>query len=227
MNVLVVEDEARVAAFIQSGLKSEGWTVTVAPDGETGLALAESDEFDVIVLDLMLPGISGQEVCRRIRARRDITPILILTALDNISDRVAGLRIGADDYLTKPFDFDELLARIEALARRRNAFAAEKDDAHVLQVGDIRFDLQSLEVHCGDRRVDLTHKEREILKLFLARPGKVLSRERILNAVWGANADPLNNVVDVYVGRLRKKLGPASDAIETVRGIGYRLHRPQ
>lgn len=225
MNVLVVEDEARVAAFVQSGLKSEGWTVTVAPDGETGLELTKADSFDVIVLDLMLPGISGQEVCRRIRARNDFTPVLILSALDNTADLVAGLRIGADDYLTKPFDFDELLARIEALARRRNAFAEDAGESHILEVGPIRFDSQSLEVRSGGERVDLTHKEREILKLFLARPGKVLSRERILNAVWGANADPLNNVVDVYVGRLRKKLGPAADAIETVRGIGYRLFR--
>ena len=223
INVLVIEDEVRVADFIQSGLKSEGWTVTVASDGESGLDLIEQDGFDIVVLDLMLPGMSGQDVCRRMRACNNMTPVLMLTALGKLDERVAGLRLGADDYLAKPFDFDELLARIEALVRRSRAFGAIDEDTHVLTLGPIRFDLQSLEVYCGEERVDLTSKEREILKLFLANPRKVFSRERILNAVWGANADPLNNVVDVYVGRLRRKLGPAGDAIETVRGAGYRL----
>lgn len=223
MNVLVVEDESRVAEFIQRGLRAEGWSVTVAPDGETGLELVENDEFDVVVLDLMLPGISGQDVCRKMRARRNVTPVLMLTALGKTDERVAGLRMGADDYLGKPFDFDELLARIEALVRRRNAFGGEEKTAHLLEAGPIRFDMQSLEVFCDDSRIELTSKERDMLRLFLNRPGKILSRERILNAVWGASADPLNNVVDVYVGRLRKKLGSAGGSIETVRGAGYRL----
>lgn len=223
MNVLVVEDESRVAEFIQRGLRAEGWSVTVAPDGETGLELVENDEFDVVVLDLMLPGISGQDVCRKMRARRNVTPVLMLTALGKTDERVAGLRMGADDYLGKPFDFDELLARIEALVRRRNAFGGEEKTAHLLEAGPIRFDMRSLEVFCDDSRIELTSKERDMLRLFLNRPGKILSRERILNAVWGASADPLNNVVDVYVGRLRKKLGSAGGSIETVRGAGYRL----
>lgn len=226
MNILVVEDEARVAEFVQCGLKAEGWMVTVAPDGETALDLIDQDRFDVVVLDLMLPGISGQEVCRQMRARNNLTPVLMLSALVKVDDRVAGLRLGADDYLSKPFDFDELLARIEALVRRTGAFATHGSDTHVLQTGPISFDMQSLEVHCDGTRIDLTATEREVLKLFLANPRKVFSRERILNAVWGANADPLNNVVDVYIGRLRKKLGPAGQAIETVRGAGYRLVDP-
>ncbi|MCG8544417.1 MAG: response regulator transcription factor [Alphaproteobacteria bacterium] len=227
MNVLIIEDEARVADFIQRGLRSEGWIVTVVPDAEAGLALIERDSFDVVVLDLMLPGMSGQDMCRQMRARRNLTPVLMLTALGALDDRVAGLRLGADDYLAKPFDFDELVARLEALARRRSGFQLSADDKRILAVDPIQLDTESLEVLCGGERVDLTTKEREILALFLASPGKVFSRERILNAVWGASADPLTNVVDVYVGRLRKKLGSAGYMIETVRGAGYRLaNRP-
>ena len=223
MNVLIVEDEARVADFIQRGLRSEGWIVTVVPDAEAGLALIERDSFDVVVLDLMLPGMSGQDMCRQMRARRNLTPVLMLTALGALDDRVAGLRLGADDYLAKPFDFDELVARLEALARRKGGFQLSSDDKRILAVDPIRLDTESLEVFCGAERVEVTTKEREILTLFLASPGKVFSRERILNAVWGASADPLTNVVDVYVGRLRKKLGSAGYMIETVRGAGYRL----
>jgi len=223
MNLLVVEDEARVADFIQRGLKAEGWTVTVAPDGETALNLLKHDDFDVILLDLMLPGISGQDVCRRLRAGRNLTPVLMLTALEAVDNRVAGLRLGADDYLPKPFDFDELVARVEALARRAHSFNPKENEAHLLHNGLLCFDTKSLEVTCAGQRIDLTAKERDILKLLLANPDKVYSRERILNAVWGANEDPMTNVVDVYVGRLRKKLGCMGEAIETVRGVGYRF----
>ena len=222
MNILVIEDEARVADFIQRGLKAEGWAVTLAGNGETGLDLAEQDDYDVIVLDLMLPGISGQELCRQLRARNNLTPILMLSALGKTDDRVEGLRLGADDYLAKPFDFNELVARIEALARRQRGFEQSEQAAHVLTVGPIQFDTQSLEVLCDGTPVELTAREREILLLFLSSPRRVFSRERILNAVWGASADPLTNVVDVYVGRLRRKLG-GGDMIETVRGVGYRL----
>lgn len=224
MNLLLVEDEARVAEFIQSGLKSEGWTVTVAPDGETALDYLSDSLFDVVVLDLMLPGISGHEVCRRMRAKNNQTPVLILSALDDVDDRVAGLRLGADDYLAKPFDFEELLARLEALRRRApDRRAQEPEDAHVLIVGHVKFDTWSLEATCKDRPVELSAKERDILKLFLSNPGKVFSRERILNTLWKINEDPLTNVVDVYVGRLRKKLGDCGRYIKTVRGAGYRM----
>ena len=222
MNVLLVEDEARVADFVLRGLRAEGWTVTHASDGETGLELARQDRFDVIVLDLMLPGLPGPDFCRKLRARRDFTPILILSALDALDERVEGLRIGADDYMVKPFEFDELIARIEALARRSTQFAEAAPET-VLRAGAIALDLDTLEATVEGEPLDLTAKEREILKLFLSRPGRVFSRERILNSVWGASEDPLTNIVDVYVGRLRRKLGPQGDKLQTVRGAGYKL----
>ena len=223
MNVLLVEDEARVADFIQRGLRAEGWVVSVAPDGETALLRAAAGGFDVLVLDLMLPGISGQEVCQRLRARRDQTPVLMLTALGAVDDRVSGLRMGADDYLVKPFDFDELVARIQALARRAAIRAESETESSLIQVGPLSLDAHSLDVRCGDRLIELTLKEREILRLFLANPDKVFSRERILSRVWGLNEDPQTNVVDVYIGRLRKKLGGCAESIETLRSVGYRL----
>jgi len=223
VNILLVEDDQRVADFISRGMRSESWQVSVAMDGETALAMLDMERFDVVVLDRMLPGISGIEVCRRIRARQDATPILMLSALGEVEDRVSGLRIGADDYLAKPFDFNELLVRVQALARRTvGMFDAPGADQAVLSAGSIRFNTASLEVHCGARLVSLTPIEREILKLFLQNPGRLLSRERILNKVWSVNKDPQTNIVDVYVRRLRQKLGTAGDQIETVRGAGYR-----
>lgn len=222
MNLLLVEDEARVADFILRGLRAEGWLVTHAPDAESALELMPRERFDVIVLDLMLPGLPGADFCRKLRARGDHTPILMLSARDALEDRVEGLRIGADDYMVKPFEFDELIARIEALARRSGRFVQTAPEA-VLQAGAIALDLETLEATVEGEYLDLTVKEREILKLFLSRPGRVFSRERILNTVWGASEDPLTNVVDVYVGRLRRKLGSHSDKLQTVRGAGYRL----
>ena len=222
MNVLLVEDEVRIADFIQRGMRAEGWQVSVVSHGETALAMIDAESFDVIVLDLMLPGLSGQEVCRRLRAKRNLTPVLMLTALGEVENRVSGLRMGADDYMGKPFDFDELLARVEALARRARAFEDKDGGSHHWTAGPLRFDTRSLEVQCGDQRVILTPKERDILKLLLSNPGKIFSRERILSTVWRVNEDPLTNVVDVYVARLRKKLGTCGKSLETVRGAGYR-----
>ena len=185
----------------------------------TALLLPAAGGFDVLVLDLMLPGISGQEVCRRLRARRDQTPVLKLTALGAVDDRVSGLRMGADDYLVKPFDFDELVARIEALARRAAIRAETGTASSLIQVGPLSLHLESLDVRCGDQPIELTLKEREILRLFLTNPDKVFSRERILSRVWGLNEDPQTNVVDVYIGRLRKKLGGCAEAIETLRSV--------
>lgn len=224
MNVLLVEDETHVADFIARGLKAEGWVVEHAPDGETALEKLVDAPFDVVVLDLMLPGMSGQDVCRKLRARRNIVPVLMLTALDATDERVAGLRLGADDYLAKPFDFDELVARIEALARRAARFDSGLADPALVN-GALRFDRRSLIVTAGDRTIELTAKERDILQLLMSNPDRVLARERILNAVWGSQEEPLTNVVDVYVGRLRKKLGDCGSMIETVRGLGYRLGR--
>jgi DNA-binding response OmpR family regulator len=220
MNILLVEDEARVADFIQRGLKAEGWSVSVASTGESALVAIADGQFDVVVLDVMLPGMSGHDVCRRLRAKQISTPILMLSALADVDDRVSGLRMGADDYLVKPFDFDELMARIEALARR-SADRAALTPA-VLVSGALSFDTRSLEVRCGDRPISLTPKERDLLKLFLSSPRKIFSRERILSALWGMSEDPQTNVVDVYIARLRKKLGSCGAPIETVRGAGYR-----
>jgi DNA-binding response OmpR family regulator len=218
----LVEDEARVADFVQRGLKAEGWSVSVAPTGESALLMIADACFDVIVLDLILPGISGQDVCRRLRAKKNRTPILMLSALADVEDRVAGLRMGADDYLPKPFDFDELMARIEALARRSGGFEEAVATPEVLIAGALSFDTRSLEVRCGDTPISLTPKERDLLKLFLSGPRKIFSRERILSTLWGISEDPQTNVVDVYIGRLRRKLGPCGEPIETVRGAGYR-----
>jgi DNA-binding response OmpR family regulator len=222
VNILIVEDEQRVADFLCRGLRAEGWTVERAPDGETALEFLATRAFDVVVLDLMLPNIQGQEVCRRLRARRNGVPILVLSALDAVDERIEGLRLGADDYLPKPFDFDELVARIEALHRRANGHGA-REEPKLLQVGPLSFDRESFEALHGDTPLDLSGKERDLFVLLLSNPGRVLSRERILNAVWGANADPLTNVVDVYVGRLRRKLGAEGARIVTLRNVGYRL----
>lgn len=224
MNILLVEDETRVADFINRGLKGDGFVVTHAEDGETALDYLKTDKFDVVLLDLMLPGISGHDVCRMMRARKVYTPVLMLTALDEGEEKVTGLSIGADDYLTKPFDFDELVARIHALSRRETVYANEDKNeiSDVLVSGNIRYNKTSFEITVNEKAVELTEKEREILVLFLSNPSRVISRERILNSVWGANADPLTNVVDVYIGRLRKKLDLDKETLKNIRGVGYR-----
>ena len=223
MNVLLVEDEARVADFVSRGLKGDGFIVTHFDNGEQALECLDDNQFDVIVLDLMLPGISGQDVCRKIRARKNYTPILMLTALDRTDDRVEGLNLGADDYLNKPFDFDELVARLNALARRAKSFNDNDVVSGVVEHGPFTYDRASLSILKDGSEIDLTEKEREIFALFLLNPGRVIARERILNTVWGANADPLTNVVDVYIGRIRKKLGLTKDELKSLRGVGYRL----
>ncbi len=224
MNVLLVEDETQVADLVQRGLRSEGWIVTVAKSGEDALALLAADDFDVVVLDLMLPGISGQEVCRQLRATPNMTPVIMLTAMGDAVDRVKGLRLGADDYLVKPFNFDELVARIEALARRGPGRAVA--NSRVLTLGNLTYDTRSMEARIGGQTIELSAKERDILQMLMANPGQVYSRERILNALWGVDEDPVTNVVDVYVSRLRKKLGAYGEMIATVRGAGYRMAAP-
>ena len=222
MNILVVEDEHRVADFIVRGLRGEGWTADHIDTGEQALEVLKQHPFDIILLDLMLPGISGQDVCRRLRARGNHTPILILSALDAVEERVAGLRMGADDYLAKPFDFDELVARIEALVRRYKDFQ-QPVDADLLEYEGLKINTRSLVVTVDGEEVDLTARERNLLLLLMTNPGKVFARERILNTVWGSQEDPLTNVIDVYIGRLRKKLGACGAHIRTVRGLGYRF----
>ncbi len=185
--------------------------------------MARAEPFDVLILDVMLPGYSGKDLCQRLRASGIGSPILMLTALDAVEDKVDGLRSGADDYLTKPFDFEELLARVEALIRRAKGSPAEP--VRVLQAGDVTLDRESKTVHRQGRLIELTAKEFQLLELLMSSPGKVMSRTRILNKVWNHDSDPLTNVVDVYIRRLRTKLGldPDRGLIRTLRGYGYKL----
>ncbi len=233
MNILIVEDDARIAGFLLRGLRAEGHRVQHAADGPSGLALAqdaaraaaEGDEPTLIVLDVMLPGLDGLEICQTLRAARVPLPILMLTAQAALEDRVAGLRLGADDYLCKPFEFEELLARLEALARRGRAPQARSPR---LVVGDLVLDRERMAARRGTQPLALTAKELALLELLMSAPGRLFSRERILANVWGASVDPLTNIVDVYIRRLRAKINVdgAPPLIHTARGLGYRLEAP-
>lgn len=220
-NILIVEDEDRIADFMARGLKGEGWTTTRAASGETALDLLAEGGFDAVLLDIMLPGISGHDVCQRMRQRKDYTPVLMLTALDGVEEKVAGLQKGADDYLPKPFVFDELIARVNALVRREKDYVPAKDKTEGSD-DPIQFDQDGLCLLVDGEPVELSAKERDFMNLLIANTGKALSRERVLNSVWGLNEDPMTNTVDVYVRRLRTKLGPYAKRIASVRGIGYR-----
>jgi len=221
-SLLLIEDDKRVAAFLERGLAVEGYVVELAADGRSGLALARSEPFDLIILDGMLPGLSGRDVLAQMRSGGVRTPVLMLTAMDATLDKIEGLRAGADDYLTKPFDFDELLARLEALLRRTGAGAAPSG---VVQAGSITLDRSAMSVTVNGAPVELTATEFQLLDLLMGAQGKVLSRARILNKIWGVGADPLTNIVDVYIRRLRAKLAMDAEtgAIRTVRGFGYRF----
>ena len=225
MRILIVEDEARIADFLDRGLRAEGHFCVVAKDGEEGLSLALEGDFELILLDLVLPGMHGHEVCQQLRMNKVNPPLMILTAMDSVDDVITGLRLGADDYMTKPFSFEELLARIESVMRRSTSQAEENP---CLMAGPLEFDRKSLRVTVNNKHVHMTAKELAILELLLTNPGKLFSRERILSNVWGLNMDPMTNLVDVYVGKLRKKIDqPGEDSlIETVRGLGYRLDLP-
>jgi DNA-binding response OmpR family regulator len=216
VKVLVVEDEARIASFLIRGLRAQGYAVEHVSTGEEGLRGARDPELDLMILDLGLPDIDGTEVLRRLRDLGSRLPIVVLTARGDVSDRVEGLDLGADDYLTKPFAFDELLARIRARIRDQDGGPATS-----LSVGEVELDIPSRRVRVGETRYDLTAREFSLLQVFLRRPGQVLSREQILSQVWELDWDPGSNVVDVYVGYLRKKVG--DERIETVRGVGYRF----
>ena len=220
MRVLVVEDETRLAAALRAGLEGEGHAVDVAADGAEALWFAEEHAYDVIVLDVMLPVHDGLEVCRRLRAREDWTPVLMLTARDAASDMIDGLDVGADDYVTKPFAFDVLLARLRSLARRRVT-----ERPAVLSIGDLELDPAAREVRRGGVPVEVTAREFALLELLLRNQGLVLSKAQVLGAVWGFDFDGDPNVVEVYVGRLRRKVDRpfGTETIETVRGAGYRL----
>jgi DNA-binding response OmpR family regulator len=223
--VLIVEDDLRVSDFLARGLRAEGYGATVVGSAEDALPRFRAGGIDVALVDVMLPGISGMELCQQLRAECNPVPMLMLTAMGNVEDRVAGLRCGADDYLPKPFAFDELLARIEALLRRPPQLVRRDT---TLVVGDLVFDRQRMAVTRGGRAIALTARELALLELLMSAPGRMLSRERILSTVWGLAADPLTNVVDVYIKRLRGKLDEpnAPSLITTVRGLGYRLEAP-
>jgi DNA-binding response OmpR family regulator len=216
MKVLVVEDEARIASFLIRGLRAQGYAVDHVATGEEALRGARDPELDLMILDLGLPDIDGTEVLRRLREQGSRLPILVLTARGEVADRVEGLDLGADDYLIKPFAFDELLARIRVRIREQDGAPATS-----LRVGDVELDIPTRRVSVGEARYDLTAREFSLLQVFLRRPGQVLSREQILSQVWELDWDPGSNVVDVYVGYLRKKVG--DERIETVRGVGYRF----
>jgi two-component system OmpR family response regulator len=220
MRALVVEDESKMAALIRRGLQEEGYAVDVASTGEDGAWLGNENDYDVILLDAMLPDIDGFEVCRQLRVAGRWSPVLMLTARDGVQDRVAGLDAGADDYLTKPFSFDELFARIRALLRR-----GPSERPTVLAAGDLVLDPAKRRVTRGTATIDLTPKEFAMLELFLRHPGQALTRTRILEHVWDFAYEGDSNVVDVYVRYLREKVDRpfGRRSIETVRGVGYRL----
>jgi len=225
MRLLLVEDDERIVEFLRRGLQAEGYQLDLARDGPQALVLGEASHYGAIILDLMLPGLDGREVCRRLRAQGVATPILMLTALDAVDDKVEGLRLGADDYLAKPFAFAELLARVEALLRRRGSYDTQ---VTVLRAGRLTLQRASREVLLDERLIELTPKEFALLEYLMTQPNVVLSRTRILETVWGTDADPLTNVVEVYIRHLRNKLdtGGTESMIQTVRGFGYKLVVP-
>lgn len=223
MHVLVVEDEVRLAEAVRRALEKDHHTVDVAYDGRQGLELARTGTFDALVLDVMLPGLDGFEICRRLRAEGNPVPILMLTARDAVADRVAGLDSGADDYLVKPFALAELRARVRALGRR----AARPPDPPVLEAGPVRLRPATGAVTVDGRPVALRPRERALLELFLRNPGRLFRRDEILDRVWGFDREPpASNAVDVHIYQLRRKLGPAGRLLESVRGYGYRLVPP-
>ena len=224
MKILLVEDDRRIAAFIKRGLEAEGYAIEVAEDGREALERLRSQEYSIVILDRMLPYLDGLEVCRTMRRERNAAMVLMLTAKDTLSDKVEGLRVGADDYLTKPFAFDELLARISALSRR-SARPDGSEPVSVLRVGDLTLDVAAKRATRGTREIALTAKEFALLRYLMAHPGQVVSRQRLLSAVWDYAFEPGTKVVDVYIRYLRRKIdeGEATALIQTVRGFGYTI----
>lgn len=219
-HILVVEDEAKLAKFIELELQYEGYQVSVALDGFAGLATARESQPDLLILDWMLPGVSGLEICRRLRSTGDKVPIILLTAKDEVSDRVAGLDAGADDYVVKPFSVEELLARVRAHLRRN-----QEEDSDTLQFADLSLNHSTREVYRGDRLIELTAKEFDLLDYLLSHPRQVLTRDQILERVWGYDFMGDSNIIEVYVRYLRLKLEANGEKrlVQTVRGVGYVL----
>jgi two-component system copper resistance phosphate regulon response regulator CusR len=220
MRILVVEDDQKVARFLQKGLREEGYAVDVANDGDEGLLLARVHEYDLLLLDVMLPGKSGLEIVRDVRSKEQATPVLMLTARDAEEDVVLGLDAGADDYLTKPFGFDELLARVRALLRRGGSARPDR-----LLYGDLELDRVTHVAQRRGERLDLTPKEFQLLEFFMLNRERVVRRTELLEKVWDLHFDPMSNVVDVHVGHLRRKLASSGgeEVLHTIRGVGYVL----
>ena len=222
--LLLLEDETRIASFVKRGLEAEGYDVTWVATGKEAVEAGLSGAHAIIVLDVMVPDLSGMDVCEQLRAGGVATPILMLTARDADEDVVEGLGKGADDYLAKPFAFDVLIARLSALLRRVGDGPSERSPARTAAIGSLRLDRDRRGARLGDLDLELTRLEFDILWLFVTDPDRVHSRERILSYAWGAQADPMTNVVDVYIARLRKKLAASeTPRLVTVRGVGYRL----
>lgn len=215
--ILIIEDESNISDFVKMELEYEGYEAEISEDGKEGLIKALREDYDLIVLDLMLPGISGLEVCRRLKKEKDI-PVIMLSAKDSVMDKVAGLQIGADDYIAKPFAIEELIARIQVIFRR-----TEKVKSNIIKFKDLSIQLESRTVMKNGEKINLTNKEYELLILLLNNKGKVVTRDNILNEVWGYDYDAGTNVVDVYVSYLRNKLDEKNKEayIETVRAVGY------
>jgi heavy metal response regulator len=224
MRLLLVEDQAKVARFIQRGLEEEHYAVDVTPSGEDALALVEVTPYDLVILDLMLPDIDGMEVCRGMRRAGRSVPVLMLTARDTLEDKVSGLDVGADDYLTKPFAFPEFLARVRALLRRQ-----ENVKTTTIEAGDLILDTATHQVTRAGQTIDLASKEYAVLEYLMRRAGQVVTRTMILEAVWDYDFDPGSNVVDVYIRYLRRKIDDPyyEKLLETIRGTGYRLRVPR
>jgi two-component system, OmpR family, response regulator QseB len=217
--ILIVEDETRIAAFIAKGLKAKGYNTTIVEDAETALAMPFNCQFDLALLDLGLLGQDGLTVLETWRGQGVNFPVIILTARDDVMDKVAGLKGGADDYMTKPFSFAELLARIEVRLKASNN--TNQGEAKQIQRGNMILNLRTRKIQVGDREVELPAREFKMVEVFFRHPGQVMTRQQLLDLVWGYDYDPGSNIVDVYVGYLRKKLG--NESIETLRGMGYRL----
>lgn len=214
--ILIAEDEERIVSFLEKGLRSSGYSTVAVATGPDAVALARDESFDLMILDLGLPGLDGHQVLETVRRRGERMPVIVLTARDGVDDTVRGLEEGADDYMTKPFRFEELLARIRLRLRDTST-----PETTMVQAGSVTLDLRSRRASVGDRVVELTAREFALLETFIRHRDQVLTREQLLSHVWGYDFDPGSNVVDVYVRYLRKKLG--GDVIDTIRGMGYRL----
>ena len=221
--MLLIEDDRKIASFVLKGLQEQGFVVDSCDDGDEGYLLATTQTYDVIVLDIMLPGRDGLSILRNLREQKNTVPVILLTARSALNERLEGLNLGADDYLCKPFFVEELVARIHAVARR-----ASGDTLNLLQCGGLVVDLISREVRAGEISIDLTAREFSLLELLMRSPDRVFTRTQILEHVWGYDFDPQTNVVDVYIRRLRNKINVTEGVpvIESIRGVGYRLKRP-